>query len=224
MYFLNLGVKGTLSIPNFPCSFTRNITSHSMENFAFHRLLRLKDYYATNSHYLTHTLLFKRLGECTFWTWAWKGSSSPECLPCRSFRPDFVLVRQSIRGIGPREDYRSILLGLQFGNVPSVNSLTSIYNCAEKPWVVRNCGQGFANRAFRLVFVFLSVSPSLLHLSLPITWPYLHPCSSLGLVIVFAINVEISNLPPLSSVCTVDPDSKTTGKRKISVDRASLLP
>lgn len=53
----------------------------------------------------------------------------------RSFRPDFVLVRQSVRGIGPREDYRSILLGLQFGNVPSVNSLTSIYNFAEKPWV-----------------------------------------------------------------------------------------
>jgi len=53
----------------------------------------------------------------------------------RSFRPDFVLVRQSVRGIGPREDYRNILLGLQFGNVPSVNSLTSIYNFAEKPWV-----------------------------------------------------------------------------------------
>ncbi|XP_048589612.1 synapsin-2 isoform X2 [Nematostella vectensis] len=53
----------------------------------------------------------------------------------RSFRPDFVLVRQSIRGIGPREDYRHILLGLQFGNVPSVNSLESIYNFAEKPWV-----------------------------------------------------------------------------------------
>jgi len=54
----------------------------------------------------------------------------------RSFRPDFVLIRQSVRGIGPKEDYRNILLGLQFGNVPCVNSLTSIYNFAEKPWVV----------------------------------------------------------------------------------------
>ncbi|XP_068718362.1 synapsin-2-like isoform X1 [Montipora capricornis] len=53
----------------------------------------------------------------------------------RSFRPDFVLIRQSVRGIGPREDHRNILLGLQFGNVPSINSLTSIYNFAEKPWV-----------------------------------------------------------------------------------------
>lgn len=53
----------------------------------------------------------------------------------RSFRPDFVLFRQSVRGIGPREDHRNILLGLQFGNVPSINSLNSIYNFAEKPWV-----------------------------------------------------------------------------------------
>ena len=28
------------SMSNFPCSFTRNITSHSMENFAMHSLLR----------------------------------------------------------------------------------------------------------------------------------------------------------------------------------------
>ncbi|XP_031561664.1 synapsin-2-like [Actinia tenebrosa] len=53
----------------------------------------------------------------------------------RSFRPDFVLVRESVRGIGPKEDYRNIILGLQFGNVPSINSLESIYNFAEKPWV-----------------------------------------------------------------------------------------
>ncbi|KAJ7363315.1 hypothetical protein OS493_011602 [Desmophyllum pertusum] len=46
-----------------------------------------------------------------------------------------TVCSQSVRGIGPREDYRNILLGLQFGNVPSVNSLTSIYNFAEKPWV-----------------------------------------------------------------------------------------
>ena len=30
------------SMSNFPCSLTRNITSHSMENLAFHHLLRLK--------------------------------------------------------------------------------------------------------------------------------------------------------------------------------------
>ena len=42
------------STSNFPCSLTRNITSHSMKNVAFHSLLsRMKDDYATNSHYLT---------------------------------------------------------------------------------------------------------------------------------------------------------------------------
>ena len=35
------------SIWNFPCSLTRNITSHSIKNL-----------YATNSHYLTHTYLY----------------------------------------------------------------------------------------------------------------------------------------------------------------------
>ena len=41
------------SMSNFPSSPTRNITSHSMENLAFHSLLRLKDDFNTNSHYLT---------------------------------------------------------------------------------------------------------------------------------------------------------------------------
>ena len=29
--------------------------------------------YTTNSHHLIYTFLSKRLGECTFWTWEWKG-------------------------------------------------------------------------------------------------------------------------------------------------------
>ena len=46
-----------------------------MKNLAFHSLLiRFKDDYCTNSHYLTYTFLFERLGKCTFWTWEWKGS------------------------------------------------------------------------------------------------------------------------------------------------------
>ena len=44
-----------------------------MQNLGFHILLRLKDDYTTNSHYLTCTFLFKRLGECTFRTEEWKG-------------------------------------------------------------------------------------------------------------------------------------------------------
>ena len=62
------------SISNFSCSLTSNITWHSMENRAPHSLLRWKMFLLPNSHYLTYTFIFKRLGECTFWTWEWKGS------------------------------------------------------------------------------------------------------------------------------------------------------
>lgn len=43
----------------------------------------------------------------------------------RSFRPDFVLIRQAARD-GSR-DFRSILLGLKYGGVPCINSLNSVY-------------------------------------------------------------------------------------------------
>ncbi|KAG0418833.1 hypothetical protein HPB47_004559 [Ixodes persulcatus] len=51
----------------------------------------------------------------------------------RSFRPDFVLVRQHVRDAG--RDYRPLLLGLHFGGVRTVNSLHSLYNFQDKPWV-----------------------------------------------------------------------------------------
>ncbi|CAH1266194.1 synapsin-3-like isoform X5 [Branchiostoma lanceolatum] len=53
----------------------------------------------------------------------------------RSFRPDFVLVRQHCRGLDANQDYRSVILGLRWGAIPSVNTLLSIYNFMEKPWV-----------------------------------------------------------------------------------------
>lgn len=50
----------------------------------------------------------------------------------RSFKPDFLLVRQNVRDA--EDDYRNILLGFQYGNIPSVNSLESIYNFQDRPW------------------------------------------------------------------------------------------
>ena len=44
----------------------------------------------------------------------------------RSFKPDFLLVRQNVKDAN--EDYKNLLLGFQYGNVASVNSLESIYN------------------------------------------------------------------------------------------------
>ncbi|XP_016307644.1 synapsin-3 isoform X2 [Sinocyclocheilus anshuiensis] len=53
----------------------------------------------------------------------------------RSFRPDFVLVRQHAYSMTPGEDFRNLVIGLNYGSVPSVNSLFSIYSFCSKPWV-----------------------------------------------------------------------------------------
>jgi len=51
----------------------------------------------------------------------------------RSFKPDFLLLRQNLKNA--TEDFKNILLGFQFGGLPSLNSLTSVYNFQDKPWV-----------------------------------------------------------------------------------------
>lgn len=53
----------------------------------------------------------------------------------RSFRPDFILVRQPPRD--GANDYRSLLLGLKYGGVPSINSLNSLYQFqVSKIWFI----------------------------------------------------------------------------------------
>lgn len=59
----------------------------------------------------------------------------------RSFRPDFVLVRQHAFSMAQNEDFRNLIIGLQYAGVPSVNSLDSIYNLCDKPWAVSNFQQ-----------------------------------------------------------------------------------
>lgn len=56
--------------------------------------------------------------------------------PNRSFRPDFVLVRQHAFSMAQNEDFRNLIIGLQYAGIPSVNSLDSIYNLCDKPWAV----------------------------------------------------------------------------------------
>ncbi|KAM6438135.1 synapsin-3 isoform 1-T2 [Liasis olivaceus] len=53
----------------------------------------------------------------------------------RSFKPDFVLIRQHAYSMALGEDFRSLIIGLQYGGVHSINSLFSIYNFCSKPWV-----------------------------------------------------------------------------------------
>ncbi|KAK7128273.1 hypothetical protein R3I93_020772 [Phoxinus phoxinus] len=52
----------------------------------------------------------------------------------RSFKPDFVLVRQHAYSMAQNEDFRNMIIGLQYAGIPSVNSLESIYNLCDKPW------------------------------------------------------------------------------------------
>lgn len=59
------------------------------------------------------------------------------CPLTRSFRPDFVLIRQHAFGMAENEDFRHLVIGMQYAGLPSVNSLESIYNFCDKPWVVR---------------------------------------------------------------------------------------
>ncbi|XP_048462672.1 synapsin-2b [Rhincodon typus] len=53
----------------------------------------------------------------------------------RSFKPDFIIVRQHPYSMAENEDFRNIIIGFQYGGLPSVNSLESIYNFCDKPWV-----------------------------------------------------------------------------------------
>ncbi|XP_070701154.1 synapsin-2b isoform X3 [Pempheris klunzingeri] len=52
----------------------------------------------------------------------------------RSFKPDFVLVRQHAFSMAQNEDFRNLIIGLQYAGIASVNSLDSIYNLCDKPW------------------------------------------------------------------------------------------
>lgn len=54
----------------------------------------------------------------------------------RSFMPDFVLIRQHAFSMTDNEDFRNLIIGLQYAGIPSINSLESIYNLCDKPWAV----------------------------------------------------------------------------------------
>ncbi|CAF3390346.1 unnamed protein product [Rotaria sp. Silwood1] len=51
----------------------------------------------------------------------------------RSFRPDFVLVRQYVTDINV--NWINIILAMQYGAVPSINSMRALYNFRDKPWI-----------------------------------------------------------------------------------------
>ncbi|XP_008417413.1 synapsin-1 isoform X1 [Poecilia reticulata] len=53
----------------------------------------------------------------------------------KSFRSDFVLIRQHAFSMDRNGDHRNMVIGLQYAGLPSVNTLHSVYNFCDKPWV-----------------------------------------------------------------------------------------
>eukprot|EP01112_Ceratiomyxa_fruticulosa_P009245 TRINITY_DN2409_c0_g4_i1.p1 TRINITY_DN2409_c0_g4~~TRINITY_DN2409_c0_g4_i1.p1 ORF type:complete len:569 (-),score=135.11 TRINITY_DN2409_c0_g4_i1:110-1627(-) len=51
----------------------------------------------------------------------------------RSCKPDLILIRSQTRELA--NDYRNLLFGLKYAGVVGVNSLESIYNFFDRPWV-----------------------------------------------------------------------------------------
>jgi len=50
----------------------------------------------------------------------------------RTLKPDFLIIRNVVKSI-PQNDYKNLLLGFMHSNVPSLNSLQSIYCHLERP-------------------------------------------------------------------------------------------
>ncbi|MEQ2161260.1 Synapsin-2, partial [Goodea atripinnis] len=68
-----------------------------------------------------------------------------------SFKPDFVLIRQHAFSMTQNEDFRNLIIGLQYGGVPSFNSLESIYNLCDKPWALINTYRKLGPEKFPLI-------------------------------------------------------------------------
>lgn len=79
--------------------------------------------------------------------------------PYRSFKPDFVLIRQHAFSMTENEDFRNLIIGLQYAGIPSINSLESIYNLCDKPWAV-------SLRTFSLTCRLIDMCSNLISLNL----------------------------------------------------------
>ncbi|XP_056117102.1 synapsin-2a [Rhinichthys klamathensis goyatoka] len=69
-------------------------------------------------------------GSCNVAVQVWQNGNKT----VRSFKPDFVLIRQHAFSMTENEDFRNLIIGLQYAGIPSINSLESIYNLCDKPW------------------------------------------------------------------------------------------
>lgn len=72
----------------------------------------------------------------------------------RVFKPDFLLVRNVVKGPLPGQNYSSKLFGLLHEGLPAVNSLKSIYMCLERPVVygeLKKVEKKLGDKSFKLI-------------------------------------------------------------------------
>ncbi|XP_051028714.1 synapsin-3-like [Acomys russatus] len=106
----------------------------------------------------------------------------------RSFKPDFILVRQHAYSMALAEDYRSLVIGLQYGGLPAVNSLYSVYNFCSKPWVFS-----------QLIKIFHSLGPESFPLVEQTFFPNHKPMVSAFLaLLIFVVRGDLTCLSPES--------------------------
>ncbi|KAI1239203.1 hypothetical protein IHE44_0012317 [Lamprotornis superbus] len=113
----------------------------------------------------------------------------------RSFKPDFVLIRQHAYSMALGEDFRSLIIGLQYGGIHSVNSLYSIYNFCSKPWVFS-----------QLIKIFNSLGPEKFPLVEQTFFPSHKQMESLA-----------SNITALLKVRSVVPAESTTNNMQLDI-------
>lgn len=77
-----------------------------------------------------------------------------------------MLVRQHAFSMAQNEDFRNLIIGLQYAGIPSVNSLDSIYNLCDKPWAVSTSVCIF-NRLHKSVETHYCADSIALHSSYP---------------------------------------------------------
>ncbi|PWA19601.1 hypothetical protein CCH79_00006756 [Gambusia affinis] len=69
----------------------------------------------------------------------------------KSFSPDFVLIRQHAFSMDRNGDHRNMVIGLQYAGLPSVNTLHSVYNFCDKPWVMSRLHKQLGPEEFPLI-------------------------------------------------------------------------
>ncbi|XP_037070213.1 synapsin-like, partial [Pollicipes pollicipes] len=129
----------------------------------------------------------------------------------RSFKPHFVLVRQNLRDAS--EDHKNLLLGFKYGDIPSINSLQSIYNFQDKPWVFAHLLQlqrRLGKEAFPLIdqAYFPNHKDMLSNTKFPVVFKVGHAHNGAGKVRVESPNAfqDMASVVGVSGVyCTTEP-------------------